>query len=278
MNNESDLNTSIPPHAVSLYGQSADAMDDFPVLKAFQQYIDAEQAKAQKRTFWLCIFFAIILTLVIGVFVILLLNVSQRNTSLNNQLIEYMIKDRHSLMATANTQNDTTMKTLTDSMATLQKQLSEQQMKMIEQQSKLFEQQAKAVEEKVKSAVAVQTPTISPEIQKQQEAQKLEAQKLKKALQKLRAEKEALAKEKQQLQAEKIDLHRRRMYPEYYENEDKQAPQKDDDQAINDELESLFNTQPVLQEDGTLRYFSDDEQKTEDITRPTSGWQIPLFD
>ena len=24
-------------------------MDDFPVLKAFQQYIDAEQAKARKR-------------------------------------------------------------------------------------------------------------------------------------------------------------------------------------------------------------------------------------
>ena len=39
--------------AVSVY-DAGNAMDDFPVLKAFQQYIDAEQAKAQKRMLFLC--------------------------------------------------------------------------------------------------------------------------------------------------------------------------------------------------------------------------------
>ena len=59
MNRENQINDaadSIPANAVSVYGQT-DAMDDFPVLKAFQQYIDAEQAKAQKRMTTLCIFF-----------------------------------------------------------------------------------------------------------------------------------------------------------------------------------------------------------------------------
>ena len=92
MSNENftDCGPSIPNNAVSIYGQG-DAMDDFPVLKAFQQYIDAEQAKAQKRMTTLCIFFAIILAIVIGVFVLLLLNIGQRNNSLNEQLFQYMM-------------------------------------------------------------------------------------------------------------------------------------------------------------------------------------------
>jgi hypothetical protein len=44
-NPEIEVNPGIPPNAVSLYNN--DAMDDFPVLKAFQQYIDAEHAKAR---------------------------------------------------------------------------------------------------------------------------------------------------------------------------------------------------------------------------------------
>ena len=54
------VDQTVPPqNAVSVYSQ--DAMDDFPVLKAFQQYIDAEQAKAQKRMTTLCIFFALLM-------------------------------------------------------------------------------------------------------------------------------------------------------------------------------------------------------------------------
>ena len=68
-----DMN-NIPPqaNAVSLYGQ-ADAMDDFPVLKAFQQYVDAEQAKAHKRLMTVCVFFTVVMTIVIAVFMFIIL-------------------------------------------------------------------------------------------------------------------------------------------------------------------------------------------------------------
>ena len=46
----------INQNAVSVYGQ--EGLDDFPVLKAFQQYIDAEQIKSRKRMVMLSIFFA----------------------------------------------------------------------------------------------------------------------------------------------------------------------------------------------------------------------------
>ena len=41
-------------NAISIYGQ--EGLDDFPVLKAFQQYIDAEQSKSRKRMIMLCIY------------------------------------------------------------------------------------------------------------------------------------------------------------------------------------------------------------------------------
>ena len=43
-------------NAISLFAQTANA-NDFPVLKAFQEYIDAEQSKARKRMLGLSIFF-----------------------------------------------------------------------------------------------------------------------------------------------------------------------------------------------------------------------------
>ena len=95
MNHTTDIpevDNPMPNNAVRLYGQ--DAMDDFPVLKAFQQYIDAEQAKARKRLLALGIFFGILTGAIIAVFVILLLNVSQRNQELNDKLVEYAMKDR----------------------------------------------------------------------------------------------------------------------------------------------------------------------------------------
>ena len=68
------IGSPIPPrNAVSVYTQ--DAMDDFPVLKAFQQYIDAEQAKARKRLLSLGIFFGILTGAIIAVFVVMLLTV-----------------------------------------------------------------------------------------------------------------------------------------------------------------------------------------------------------
>ncbi len=293
MTNDPTMNNGepgIPPNAVSLYGQN-DAMDDFPVLKAFQQYIDAEQAKAQKRMTTLCIFFAIILSIVIGVFVLLLLNVGQRNTALNDQLLQFMMKDRDRQPVVVQNgtpaNNDATVKMLTDSLAAMQKQMAEQQTKMLEHQAKMFEQQAKATERAAKS------PSRGSAAKSENSPKKAaNDEKLKKEMALIAAEKEKLAKEKEALRQQKIELQRRKLYPDYYAKKDAEAaeaakpakpapqpqkpqvkkpevkkPTKQQTQAEKDkELDDLLDIKPEdtkvdldVQADGSIRYFSDDE-------------------
>ncbi len=305
MNNGANMpngDTSIPPNAVSLYGQN-DAMDDFPVLKAFQQYIDAEQAKAQKRMTTVCVFFAIIMAIVIGVFVMLLLNVSQHNSSLNDQLLQFMMKDRDRPAVAQTGTQDATVKMLTDSMANLQKQMSEQQMKLIEQQAKLFEQQAKAAEEKAKRASgSPSSPAVDPAVEAKAKA---DSAKLKKALAQLEAEKEKLAKEKEALRREKVELHRRKLYPDYYAKQEAAerraaAPEPDDAEpdvedeapaptppptpkpkarraasANDDDLDELLNIKPEVRKDGSIRYFQDDETDVAPPSTPTPAPKAP---
>ena len=224
-------NAGIPPNAVSLYGQT-DAMDDFPVLKAFQKYIDAEQSKAQKRMTTLCIFFAIIMTIVIGVFVMLLMTISQRNntlndqlsrqnSSLNEQLIQLMLKERDKQSGLPDAQGGAAMKALTDSVSAMQKQMAEQQVKMMEQQAKFIEQQAKAAEQQAKATFAKGGSPSGDD-----PAIKAETAKLKKAHDLLKAEKEKLAKEKEALRQREVEMHRRKLYPEYYERLDREKAQR----------------------------------------------------
>ena len=223
-------NAGIPPNAVSLYGQN-DAMDDFPVLKAFQKYIDAEQSKAQKRMTTLCIFFAIIMTIVIGVFVMLLMTISQRNNSLNDQLsrqnsslneqlIQLMLKerDRQQPGLGSGGNGDASMKALTDSVSAMQKQMAEQQVRMMEQQAKFIEQQAKAAEQHAKAAFGSAGKAPS----RDDASVGSETAKLKKAHELLKAEKEKLAKEKEALRQKEVEMHRRKLYPEYYAKQDRE--------------------------------------------------------
>ena len=56
-------------NAVSLFGQGG-GPNDFPVLKAFQEYIDAEQAKARKRMLGLCVFFILLLVVIVVTFTV----------------------------------------------------------------------------------------------------------------------------------------------------------------------------------------------------------------
>lgn len=214
MSNENftDCGPSIPNNAVSIYGQG-DAMDDFPVLKAFQQYIDAEQAKAQKRMTTLCIFFAIILAIVIGVFVLLLLNIGQRNNSLNEQLFQYMMKERDrptQVVTQVPQQSDAAFKALADTMASFQKQLTEQQMRVAEQQTRMLEQQNQTIAERAKK---ISEPPVDHEAELETSRQnKAEALRLKKALAELNAEKERLAREKDRLHEKELELYRKEYY------------------------------------------------------------------
>ena len=115
--------------AVSLYGQT-DAMDDFPVLKAFQQYIDAEQNKARKRMIMLCIFFGFLMAVVVTVFVAMLQSVNLRNQTLNDRLVEFAMKDRDRtaspvVVQSAPAQDNSALIALSSRVEALQKQLLE---------------------------------------------------------------------------------------------------------------------------------------------------------
>ena len=81
------------PNAVSIYG-SESPMDEFPILKAFQEYIDAEQARARKRMTAMAIFFGVMMIALIAIFVSLLLRSYGDNQHLNDRLVEYMQQER----------------------------------------------------------------------------------------------------------------------------------------------------------------------------------------
>ena len=288
------------PNAVSIYGQN-DAMDDFPVLKAFQQYIDAEQAKAQKRMTTLCIFFAIIMTIVVGVFVALLVNMAQDKNRISDQMIQFMLKERDHgpvVVQPPSGQTDATVKALTESMTNLQKQLADQQMKMVEQQNKFFEQRAQDAARRAKEEV--ESEMGQPPSKAQVDLAKKNQQdiaKIKKASALLQKQKEELAKEKERLRQKEIELQRRKLYPELYEKGGKPGVNsstaddiEEDDDLDDDDLDYAplppvaprkpskpTAVKPKKNADGSLSYFSDDEFTVPaESSEPPAGWRMPL--
>ncbi|MBR3957776.1 MAG: hypothetical protein IKJ89_08005, partial [Kiritimatiellae bacterium] len=145
-------------NAISIYGQ--EGLDDFPVLKAFQQYIDAEQSKSRKRMVMLCVFFGFLMTIMIVVFLFMLRDATARNQALNDKFVNLLMeRDRQPVVVQPpapiqNAANDAAIKAMTDTMAALQKQIADQQAKMIEQQAKLEENRAKMAEEQLKAVTA----------------------------------------------------------------------------------------------------------------------------
>jgi hypothetical protein len=195
------LHDPIQPNAVSVYNQ--DALDDFPVLKAFQQYIDAEQEKARKRMVSLCLCFSVLIALVIAVFLTMLFTMSERNQTLNDRLVEYAINDRDRAPAAPSTPpaNDAALKAVAESLAALQKQIATQN-------------------ENKPAPAGVKTP----EQLAFEEHQRRETEKLNREKKRLEEERKKLAEEKERLRRLEVEHHRRRLYPEYY-NEKKPTQQ-----------------------------------------------------
>ncbi len=196
--------------AVSIYGQ--EGLDDFPVLKAFQQYIDAEQNKARKRMLMLCVFFGFLMTVMITVFLLVLKDVSGKNQSLNDRLIEYVMKsnDRHNVIVQQPAPapaNDAALKAMTDTLVELQKQMSDQR-------EKAAAAQLAAAQAAARTEVPAEPSKAQAALQRKIDS---EALRLEKESARLKAEKEKLAAEKEKLRQQEIELHRRRLYPEYYE-------------------------------------------------------------
>lgn len=262
-------------NAVSVYNQ--DAMDDFPVLKAFQQYIDAEQEKARKRMFGLCITFAFVLAIVIGVFIVMISNVNSRNQELSDRLIEYAMKDRDRspvvVNPPANQANDTVLKAMTETLAAIQNEIAESK---------------KAIKEDSARPTA---QTLRQEVERERRIQE-ESDKLAKARALLIVEQEKLAAEKERLRREEVDRQRRRLYPEYYgekptSSEKKSAPVKTSQPRPQtkkytpsvdnyDDLE-LEDVDDDLSDDDAIDYFKDDHFDIPvDIKGTSAGWRVPL--
>ena len=142
-------------NAISIYGH--EGLDDFPVLKAFQQYIDAEQSKSRKRMIMLCIFFGFLMTVLIVIFLLMLRDANAQIQIQNDKLVELALKERDRqpvVVQPPAPANDAAMKAMTDTLAALQKQMADQQAKMIEQQAKIEESRAKMAEEQLKAVAA----------------------------------------------------------------------------------------------------------------------------
>ena len=249
LNEIPEIDPGIPENAVSIYGQQ-DAMDDFPVLKAFQQYINAEQAKSRKRLLALGIFFGALMIVVISVFVMLLLNVSTKNQELNDRLVEFVMKERDRQPAGApvvvqSPQDNSAILALSSRIEALQKELAESREKAEKAAADEFERAKR-------EAAKPKGPT----------PQELEIKRLK-AL--LAAEQEKHSAERERQRQAELEEYRRKHYPELYEEKkpaksviqkrrSRPEPEEDDTDDLLDEVDR------ILEDSEAISYF-DSEAK-----------------
>lgn len=278
---------------ISLYGDGTG--EDFPVLKAFQQYIDAEQAKARRRLLTVSIVFVVTLIAVIAIFSMMVIKANERTQLTNDKMFELLLKDKDRSVEDAKSAavQELTVKTLNDTLEKLQKRIEEQDRKAAETAAAAAKELAAA------KAAAVESPSSDPALDKR--TRDAEAR-IKKALDQLKAEKKKLADEKEKLHQEEIERYRRKYYPEYYA--EKEAAEK----AISslddpdDELDTIdyFNeyqsapkrpaAKPVkksapktkkplnLDDVDPIDYFENADSYTipVEVKGKRAGWRVPL--
>ena len=255
---------------ISLY--DADAMEDFPVLKAFQQYIDAEQAKARRRLLTVSIVFVITLIVVIAIFSMMVVKANNQTQIVNDRMFELLLKDkdRAAENAKAAAIQELSVKNLNEAISKLKDRLESQELKSA--------QTAASVQNEEASRAALRAKN-----NKRQE--EIDA-KIQKALALLKAEKAKLQAEKERLRNEELERYRRQQYPEYYAK--KEAAAKSSEKKVltyEDVLdEEPDATKPVAKEidfddDDAIEYFNDEEDNIMipvEVKGKRAGWRVPL--
>lgn len=231
-------------NAISLY-QPNDSADEFPVLKAFQQYIDAEQAKARKRMVMLSIFFGALMTIVVAVFVVLLMGISQRNQALNDRLIEFAMKERDVQRLQPVQQSDLAVAVMTTQIQLLQKQMEENKQQAEKSVAEANERARKAESE---------AQTLRAPVAQNEEVARLKAL--------LAAEKEKAAAEREKAHQAEIEAYRRKYYPEFYQQP---KPVKSAAKVIRPKRESVTDT--VLDDDDAIDYFGESNDDDEPVSQ-----------
>lgn len=223
-----------PTSAVSVFGQAGN-MADFPVLKAFQEYVDAEQAKSRKRMLGLSVFFVILLIVVVVTFTLVLTTVINRNQSLSDRLLDVALRERAAAdrqlpaaavqpqPAPAPAADDSVVKPLLKKLESLAEAISESARQKLQPPApapavpQAAPAPTTAVAQPAVSQPAVSQPAealemlrLREELRRRHEALDAERQKIKEAREKLKEDRH---------QAE-VEQHRRRLYPEHYARKD----------------------------------------------------------
>ena len=177
------------------------ATNEFPVLKAFQEYIDAEQAKARKRMLGLSLFFIVLLIVVVVTFVLVLTTVINRNQALSDRLLDYALKEREKPTAVQpmQVQPVAPQPSVQDILKPFLERFEKEQAAM----KAAYEKQQKEAEAKAKEAEA---KAAARETARNEELRKARAE--------LEKERERIKKANDR--QEEIERHRRRLYPDYY--------------------------------------------------------------
>lgn len=285
---------------ISLYGDGSG--EDFPVLKAFQQYIDAEQAKARRRLLTVSIVFVVTLIAVIAIFSMMVIKANDQTQTLNDRMVELLLKDKDRSVeeAKAAAVQELTVKTLNETLEKLQKRIEEQD-------RKATEAAAAAAKEIAAAKAAAEAPSVVDPVFDRR-AQEQEA-KIQKALALLKSEKQKLAAEKEKLRQEELERYRREHYPEYYAKKEAAAKAQAGLDDIDDEV-SYFDDEeeepevpevrkPVRKsvpkpvqnkpaevkknvdlddDDGAIEYFNDADSYTipVEVKGKRAGWRVPL--
>ncbi len=224
--------TSSAANAVSLFGQSG-GVNDFPVLKAFQEYIDAEQAKARKRMLGLSVFFILLLIVVVITFTLVITSVIGRNQQLSDRLLDIALREKTATQPVVNVQSpapavvqpSVESAELVRLREELRREKEERKSEQAKRDEDRFNKLLDAISKPQQQPVAAPTPvvvTTSPSsVLQPTTAESAELVRLREELRREKEERQAeQAKAKEEKRKAEIEAHRRRLYPEYYAQED----------------------------------------------------------
>ena len=217
------------PTAMRVYA-GADGAQDFPVLKAFQEYLAAEQAKANKRMLALSIFFVILLMIVVLTFTLITWSMINRNQALSDRLMDIALQNRTAQPQPAmaapvvNVQQPAvqpadaskSVQPILEKLAALESELAKARAQSAEARP------APAAETVPTASEAGKTPSRTPagKSEPTSEAAKKEVEELLKQQAAVKAAREQLKAEQEELHKAQVEQQRRRLYPEYYAKED----------------------------------------------------------
>ena len=215
--------------ALRIFDQ-ANGMNDFPVLKAFQEYIEAEQARARKRTLGLSIFFIVLLVVVVVTFSVIMAAVinrdqqslqaiATRNQALSDKLLDIALRERTPAAQPVVNVQQPPAAVHPDAGAQALKPVLDRLESLTEALKKQPAGTAPQPVPMVQPAAPQPLPAaVSPEL----EAARRQQNDLARQRAAVAAERARLREEQEQLRRERIEQHRRRLYPDYYAREDAQ--------------------------------------------------------